>query len=227
MKKTFKRSVLIAILALNLSPILAQSSTQTAAKKWINQTDFGLLVSDNDNNYIVYPQAVPSTIIDPNRSYTVPYYYGTTQTDPVFTVYHFIGRNIKPWLVTGAGAGLDFFSIKAIPVGVGLRTYLKPSRKISPSFSLDAGYAFRGEKIDLPENSFSDYNLKITGGAFFNPSIGLRINIGKEEAASAFTIAMGYRQQSSNETVEIPSNSYKFYQKTSYQRLSIKLGFVF
>jgi hypothetical protein len=226
MKKIIISLMAVVISIVSFTRSWAQTSTQTHNSKWVNQTEFGMLNIDKDTEAMAYlPYVSSSSYIDPRSIYYQPLHFNAYENDPVFTVYHFIGRKIKPWLIVGGGAGMDFFTIRALPVGLGVRTYLNPSKKISPSFSLDAGYSFKGEKTNKPTNISDDYSQKTTGGVFFNPSICLRINMNKDD--SAFTIGMGYRQQSITETIKIPSALYDSYSKTSFRRLSIKLGFVF
>lgn len=173
---------------------------------WFNHTELGVLAGNNDNNQ------------------PAPLVFGTS-----------LNRIIKGNLSAGAGFGVEFLNETYIPLTVNLMYRLRNTR-LSPFAMVQGGYQVPVEdsrtlyQSVVPEYVYSSsiwpgprpsYNseMKAKGGFLFNPSFGIMNNISQ---GFGMSLAFGYRFHRLHYKGE---DDYRI--DVDYNRLSIKLGFIF
>lgn len=125
-------------------------------------------------------------------------------------------------IFTGAGLGYEHFDIGVIPLfAEGM--YAFSDEPFTPFISFRIGYSF-----PVGEQETNEYYTTIEetyGGIMLNPEAGISIAIGSK---SALLVSIGYHYQelSFKETYNI-WNHYDKTIFTNYNRISLKLGFIF
>lgn len=122
----------------------------------------------------------------------------------------------------GLGVGYEHYDRGVMPLFAETK-YMFGTESFSPFLSFRIGYAFPVEKQEQ-----TDYYGSVTetyGGILLNPEAGIRIDAGTK---NAFVIGIGYNYQelSYRETYNIWGN-YDKTVFTNYNRISVRLGFVF
>lgn len=148
----------------------------------------------------------PRTINNFNTNYS-------SVSNPTLSLFN--GYAVHRLFAMGVTVGADFYNdVLVTPLAIGLRGTFFNS-KVSPYYSLDTGYGF----TMLSEESS---NLKNDGGWMFNPGIGLKVKAGNN---TAFLVHTGYKMQ----RVETEINQWgaTVHQKTTFKRLSLRIGFEF
>lgn len=178
---------------------VAQTNTNAPAKKttsFVNMTEAGMLFGKlaNGNN---------------RDNFTFVTYNG----------YSF-NSNISAGVIVGADA---YNTTLIIPMGVGTRVCLgRPTSKLNPLFSFDAGYGLPVGKYHSQYDKFAgDGDAK--GGYMFNPSAGVEVNAGKK---LDLTITLGFKQQ--KVTAQFPPEvSQQVKQKDTYNSITLRMGVSF
>lgn len=136
------------------------------------------------------------------------------------------GIQIKNWFV-GAGAGLDYYFIRSIPVYLDLRANLfhKPS---TPFLYLDAGYHYLWAK-DKEKEAFE---VESSGGLYYDLGVGYQFPAFKNQR---LVFSAGYTQKDFSRTINVmpwvsvwpaPPNAIQKFEY-SLKRLSVKAGLRF
>jgi hypothetical protein len=119
--------------------------------------------------------------------------------------------------VIGITTGFDFYeNILITPIALGFRGELFNTR-VSPYYSIDMGYG----ATFLSGKGFEEKRPE--GGFLLNPVLGLRVNTGNQ---TAFLFGLGYKRQRVDwESVSLWG--VRMDQRITYNRLSIRMGFMF
>jgi hypothetical protein len=125
-------------------------------------------------------------------------------------------------LFTGLGLGYEHYDRGVMPLFAEAK-YMFGADAVSPFLSFRLGYAFPVEKMQQ-----ADYYTNISetyGGILVNPEAGIRIAVGLK---NSFIAAIGYNYQELS--YKESYNYWGNYDKmvfTNYNRISIRLGFIF
>ncbi len=143
---------------------------------------------------------------------------GINERQAPFSIMMVNGYRFNQQISTGIGTGIEFFSTPVIPVFIDTRYDFYQS-SLSPFIFLKGGYSFQTGK------DYYYYETNSTqGGAMFGAGIGIRVSLGEN---AQFVASLGYRYQ---------KLKYSYYEEWSedninisekYNRLAIRLGFVF
>lgn len=135
------------------------------------------------------------------------------------SIHGFTGYRIKPTIVAGATAGVDWYSqSQFFPVGAAVQgDVLKGrNRRVTPFYNVESGYAFRG---------INPHGNDLKGGWFWAPGVGIRINTGNH---TGFIISTGYKQQRARQ--ESPVDGVYTISQVEYRRYNrvyFRMGFSF
>ena len=136
------------------------------------------------------------------------------------------GWQINPNLFTGMGVGYEYYEWGVIPFFAEVK-YMRSSDRVKPFCSLKLGYSIPAEK---PSES-SDYYNVITdyiGGVLVSPEAGIRIPMGY---TNALMLSLGYHYQELSYKQTYQNWYYTTNTEstihTNYNRISIKVGFMF
>ena len=136
------------------------------------------------------------------------------------------GAYYKTWFA-GVGVGLDYYSMRTIPVFLDIRKDLF-NRKRTPFLYADAGIHFDWLKSkEKPGSGSSEYNR----GFYYDAGIGYKIALGNRDALQLST---GYTMKRLREErwmtpwcIQAPCNPSKEYYGYSFSRISFKVGWQF
>ncbi|MBC7568477.1 MAG: hypothetical protein H7319_01925 [Spirosoma sp.] len=154
------------------------------------------------------------------RGYYPPYY--TSQREAGnrigLTIHLFSGYRWSNRLVTGLATGVDYYNNSAFfPLAGHVQGDLfNRERRLSPFYTLEGGYAFRGP---------NPHGNDLHGGFLWNPGLGVRINKGN---GTGFIVSAGYRQQQAR--YDTPVDGVYTLSQTEdrrYNRLYFRMGFSF
>ena len=171
-----------------------EAPVQKSVRGFVNQTEFGILMG----------RATPI--------------YSTVGVNKLnFTMQSFNGYQFSNRFAAGVTVGLDWYSsYQVVPVEAGIRLDFPSKKRVSPYFGLDAGYGFM-----WLQNPPSGY--KFSGGLTYNPSFGLKIDLGKE---SALTFSIGYKYQKVAARF-VGDFDYILDSTNEYNRFSLRTGISF
>ena len=134
------------------------------------------------------------------------------------TIHVFSGYRWSNQLVTGLASGVDYYNNSAFfPLSGHVQGDLfKRERRLSPFYTLEGGYAFRGP---------NPHGTDLHGGLLWSPGLGIRINKGN---GTGFLISAGYRQQQARYDTPV-DGVYTLSQTEArrYNRLYFRMGFSF
>jgi hypothetical protein len=131
------------------------------------------------------------------------------------SVLFFNGYRAHRLIAIGATIGFDFYeNILITPIALGIRGEFFSTR-VSPFYSLDAGY---GTSFLSGKGS----GERPEGGWLINPVLGLRVKTGNK---AAFLVGMGYKRQRVD--TEMSGWGFTTNQRITYNRLSLRMGFMF
>lgn len=138
------------------------------------------------------------------------------------------GYQINSNIYTGIGTGFEYYKFAVLPIFAEAK-YVFEEGKISSLLSFKLGYSIPISKPDNNQDYYSDQILKHYGGIQINPEAGIRIILTNSKL---LFITMGYHfQQLSYRKL---SHRYWFDQyqyestvKTDYNRISMRVGFMF
>lgn len=134
------------------------------------------------------------------------------------TIHVFSGYRWSNRLVTGLATGVDYYNNSAFfPLTGHVQgdVFNRP-RRLSPFYTLEGGYAFRGP---------NPHNNNLHGGMVWSPGLGVRINKGN---GTGFLISAGYRHQQAR--YDTPVDGIYTISQTEdrrYNRLYFRMGFSF
>ena len=132
------------------------------------------------------------------------------------------GWQWKQRFFAGLGLGYEHYDRGVMPLFAETK-YMFGTESFSPFISFRIGYAFSMEKRDQ-----TDYYGNITetyGGILLNPEAGIRIAFGSK---SAFIAGIGYNyQELSYKEAYTIWGSYNKTVFTNYNRISVRVGFIF
>ena len=190
-----------------------------AQRKWVNITEIGAQLGriqansnpDYSNLWVSSSSFAPSY----GRYPSLPPNYGVNRNS--LSIQTFNGVRLKNSLTPGITLGADWYgNSQFFPVMAALRgDILKKQRRISPYYSVDAGYGFRG----------FGYSSDLRGGLAWSAGGGLRINTGNK---TGLAIGVAYKQQ--NAVYNTPVDGiYTISQRENrvYNRLALRLGICF
>lgn len=187
--------ITLTFLTAGLSEIYAQEYANAAAPKnktagYMGMAEIGFLYGKTGTQHVISSNAYP-------------------------TVQLFNGYRFHRSFGMGLTLAADFYDNMLItPVALGIRGDVL-NRRISPYYSLDAGYG-------SAKFSNESEHLKNTGGWMYNPSLGLRVNTGN---LSAFTFGIGYKSQIVSRKATGWHSMVE--QRIHYKRLALRMGFMF
>lgn len=144
---------------------------------------------------------------------------GNNNKQAPFSVMMTNGYLFNKKIGVGAGFGIEFYEETMLPVYIDLKYHFN-QRKISPFVAIQGGYSFSLEDNDNSDNIYN-YEQKYLGGYFFNPEIGMLINL---QSYNALLFSLGYRHQLLRYEQEYP---YEVTTDHYYNRFSIRFGFIF
>lgn len=139
------------------------------------------------------------------------------------------GVQYRKWFV-GMGTGLDYYSLRTIPLFADVRWHMRNNGK-TPFIYADAGTNFVWKKGNMESGWYkNDYNNAL----YYDMGIGYRTSFKK---GTAFTVSAGYTQKNISENrtgygsvmIDIYPPPPPYTEKFNYQlrRLSIKAGLIF
>ena len=187
-----------------------------------------LVISEGEVDRLVMDEPIPQKErVDPKSSGYIALadlgFMGGKQNTMSLTLingYQFLNR-----LSVGAGFGIEKFDEQLIPVFGDVRyNFLKGG--ITPFVYLQAGYSY-------PLGKSVEGNMtEIKGGALINPGIGLRVNF---TPRNALIFSLGWRYQEIRSHYNYyyyysslyPQNDNGYYRTDFYNRIAIRVGFVF
>jgi hypothetical protein len=138
-----------------------------------------------------------------------------------FTLQCINGHEFRPELALGIGAGIDsYHSFTTFPVYLRLSgSFPQVNKKISPMYILDGGYGFQSRLFNS-NNMFSNSY----GGIMLNPAAGVRMQLGNK---SSFILNAGYRLQKGSKANFFGAPGDGVREKVTFNRLSVRAGFMF
>lgn len=134
------------------------------------------------------------------------------------TIYATHSYIISPRANVGIASGVDYYNNSAFfPVAATFQgDFFRSERRLSPFYSLESGYAFRGP---------NPHNKELTGGWLWSPGVGVRINKGN---ATGFLISAGYKHQEARQTTSVDGvQTLSQIEYRRYNRLFFRMGFSF
>lgn len=134
------------------------------------------------------------------------------------TIHVFSGYRWSNRLVTGLATGVDYYNNSAFfPLAGHVQGDLfNRERRLSPFYTLEGGYAFRGP---------NPHGTDLHGGLLWSPGFGVRINKGN---GTGFIVSAGYRHQQAR--YDTPVDGVYTLSQTEdrrYNRLYFRMGFSF
>jgi hypothetical protein len=202
----------IAILIVSLPIRLAFSQNEpTVAQKWRTTVQMG----------------VQAGRVRPDPPYpNYGYYYYTVYTSPQRPAGNRIGLTIHAthsYIVSsmvgvGIASGVDYYNNSAFfPVaGVVQGDLLATPHRITPFYSIESGYAFRGP---------NPHDKELSGGWLWSPGLGVRINKGN---GTGFLISAGYKHQQARQIASVDGvQTLSQIENRRYNRLYFRMGFSF
>ncbi|MFH1119376.1 MAG: hypothetical protein V1775_06095 [Bacteroidota bacterium] len=123
----------------------------------------------------------------------------------------------------GVGLGYEHYDRGVMPLFADAKMMLG-SGLFSPFFSFRIGYSFPVEKQE--QTDYYGNVIETYGGILLNPEAGVSIAAGSK---NAFILSIGYNYQelSFRESIYNGWNNYDKRVFTNYNRISVKLGFIF
>lgn len=124
---------------------------------------------------------------------------------------------------TGMGIGYEYFNRGVLPLFAESK-FMIGTESVSPFLSFRIGYSF-----PVGKHTSTDYYTSVSetfGGIHLNPEAGIRIAAG---ASNSLILSIGYHYQELSHN-EDSFNGWDDYTKkviTNYNRISVKLGFIF
>ncbi len=134
------------------------------------------------------------------------------------TIHAFSGYRVRSRLTAGLATGVDYYNNSAfIPVAAAIQGDIgKQTKRITPFYSLESGYAFRGP---------NPHDKELKGGWLWSPGVGLRINKGN---GTGFLISAGYKHQRARQEAAVDGvQVLSQVEYRSYNRLYFRMGFSF
>lgn len=134
------------------------------------------------------------------------------------TIHAFTGYLVRNQLAAGLAYGVDYYNNSAfIPVAAAVQgNFLRSQRRISPYYSLESGYAFRGP---------NPHETELKGGWLWSTGLGIRINKGN---GTGFQISAGYRHQRAKQIASVDGvQTLSQVEYRHYNRLYFRMGFSF
>lgn len=142
---------------------------------------------------------------------------------------------ILPQLSAGLGAGIEIYKEAYLPLLANVTYHFWQNEKVQPFITLQGGYQLPIEKTslgyyDVVSNRnlwYGDYRyypqtaetMKAKGGFLLNPAVGFTF---KTTSRFGMGVSVGYRYQVLN---YYGNENYSL--ENTYNRISIKLGFIF
>lgn len=138
-----------------------------------------------------------------------------------FTIQFVNGHEFRPELALGIGTGIDsYHNFTTIPVYLRMSGSLsKISKKFSPMYILDGGYGFYSRLFN--GNSLNNNGY---GGLMLNPAAGVRIRLSNR---SSFILNAGYRFQKGSTASFFGAPGDGIREKITFNRVSVRAGFMF
>lgn len=134
------------------------------------------------------------------------------------TIYATHSYIFSPRVSVGIASGVDYYNNSAFfPVAATFQgDFFSSERRLSPFYSLESGYAFRG---------LNPHDKELTGGWLWSPGLGVRINKGN---GTAFLISGGYKHQEARQTASVDGVlTLSQVEHRRYNRLFFRMGFSF
>lgn len=181
--------------------------------------------------------------------YNMPGYSSSSLYDPTVVYYHPVARNTlavapsftitngyifnKHW-AAGAGIGFEVFEHNLFPLFAELR-YTFRDQKISPFFTLKAGYAFGGFKAihydelyqEWEPSYLNDVELRHYGGLMLHPETGVKVPL-NENCDLMFTAAYRVQKTKSVARKEYVNGEFDEWEHTEdINRLSFGVAIMF
>lgn len=125
---------------------------------------------------------------------------------------------IKSTASVGLTSGVDYYNNSAFfPVAATFQgDFFRSERRLTPFYSLESGYAFRGP---------NPHDKELTGGWLWSPGLGVRINKGN---GTGFLISAGYKHQAARHTASVDGvQTLSQVEYRRYNRLFFRMGFSF
>ncbi|MDO1445602.1 hypothetical protein Q0590_05045 [Rhodocytophaga aerolata] len=137
-----------------------------------------------------------------------------------FTLQCINGHEFRPELALGIGTGIDSYqNFTILPVYLRLSgSFPKVSQKFSPMYIVDGGYGFYSRLFN--GNNITNGN----GGLMLNPAAGVRIRLSN---SSSFILNAGYRFQKGSTANFFGTPGDGIREKITFNRVSIRAGFMF
>lgn len=119
------------------------------------------------------------------------------------------GYRFSEYLFVGGGIGVNYYyqgtEDTFIPVYVDFRAYFA-NNEVTPYINVNIGYSFHSSKKEVRScfvgmNCEYKGNVSSSGGLFFNPSVGVTINL--PDTKSALNIGIGYQLQKLSSSTHI------------------------
>ena len=161
-----------------------------------------------------------------NYGYSSMYYSTPSYYQPLRTAGNRIGLTIHAThsyifnskASVGVTSGVDYYNNSTFfPVAATFQGDFLPSeRRLTPFYSLESGYAFRGP---------NPHNKELTGGWLWSPGFGIRISKGN---GTGFLISAGYKHQQAKQTASVDGvQTLSQIEYRRYNRLYFRMGFSF
>jgi hypothetical protein len=143
------------------------------------------------------------------------YYYSGSSG---FSFHNINGIYFNHWFAAGIGVGIDIFGgdYPISPVYLRLQGNFLESA-ITPFYFVDGGYG-------IPWQKSRNENTTISGGFSGNLGFGIKFHTA---SALSWHFSVGYKYQRKKEYVYYPWNGDSQTTKTTYQRLSLRIGMSF
>jgi hypothetical protein len=151
----------------------------------------------------------------------------TGSTGQAATVQSINGISINKWFV-GAGAGIDYYGTRGVPLFLDVRRYLFSSDK-SPFIYADGG-------VHVPwatrsQDEYNGYMGDYKKGAYFDGGVGMKL---QTKSIGALLLSAGFSYKKVTEKAEAftyysfpnPEKTYEYF-RSEYRRVVIKVGFQF
>ena len=188
-------------------------------KKWVNITEIGVQLGKVQTNNDFNDLNGSSSLFGPPTGRfgypSLPNNYGVNRNN--LSIQTFNGIQLKNGFVPGITLGADWYgNSQFFPVMAALRRdVFKKQRRVSPYYSVDAGYAFRG----------FGYDKDLHGGFVWSAGGGLRINTGN---STGLTLSVSYKQQHAVFTPPIDGVFVLAHREDRiYNRIALRLGICF
>ena len=199
-------------------------------KGYFNTTQIGILMGNTE-----IAERIPY-YYPPWSSSVYPYYNYNTRTkmqiSPSLTMTN--GYMFNEHWAAGVGVGYEIFEWNFFPVFADIRYTLWDS-KVSPFFTVKAGYSFGNFKKKHYDNLYLQYepyyvsnaDFKNYGGLMLHPEMGIKVAI-SEKADLLFSIAYRYQKTKTTIIGDISRQQWEAWDhKTSLNRLSLGIAIMF